>query len=309
MMTPERYKEAREGEQRSRRGKFLLIGVIVLAVFAALLGYYLGIGRYVEAPALVGMAESQALKEAKSEGFDITFKERRFSETAPLGTIISTDPGAGDKVLPQATIKAVVSKGKERYKVPKLNGMTIDEAKAALDNESVHLKLGTQTPKFDENIKEGEIVGTELKAGTELKRGEAVDVFVSKGRKPINVTNFTGKPEQEAVNGLSALGFKVSINRSFSDTVKKGVVVSQTPKDGTKFKNDVIALQISKGPELVPVPDVIGQTASAATKALKAKGFEVERLGPGNFTVRATNPGPGKKARSGSTVTITFLPF
>ncbi|MBC7595849.1 MAG: Stk1 family PASTA domain-containing Ser/Thr kinase [Kineosporiaceae bacterium] len=307
MMTPERYKEVKGKQPPGRRGKFLLIGVIVLALLAALIGWYVGIGRYVDTPPLVGMAQAQAVTSAEGEGFKVTFAERKFSETRPLGTVISTNPKPGAKILPQATISAVVSRGKERYDIPKLKGMTIIEATAAL--EKIHLNVGAKTPKFDEKVAEGDVLGTKLKTGTAVKRSTDVDLYISKGRKPITVVDYSGKTQEVATKALQDAGFKVVVKPAFSDAVKKGVVVSQDPNSGTKFKEAVITLTVSQGPEFIEVPTVLGVKANKATATLEAAGFKVQRLGGGNFSVRAQNPGAGQKARAGDTVTITFVGF
>ena len=307
MMTPQRYQQVKGKQPTGRRGKFLLIGVIVLALLAALIGWYVGVGRYVKTPPLIGMAQAQAVASAEGEGFKVTFAEREFSETRPLGTVISTNPKPGAKILPHATIRAVVSRGKERYDIPALKGMTIIEATAAL--EKLHLKVGVTTPKYDEKIAEGDVVGTKLATGTAVKRNTAVDLYISKGRKPITVVDYAGKTQAVATKALQAAGFKVVVKPAFSDAVKRGVVISQDPNSGTKFKNSVITLTVSQGPEFIAVPTVLGLKANQATATLEAAGFTVQRLGAGNFTVRAQNPGPGQKARRGDTVTITFVGF
>lgn len=304
VMTAVRYKQVKDDQPTNGRGKILLIGALALALLAAMVGWYFGVGRYVDTPQLVGLAQQQALTEAKSEGFTLTVVERKFSETAPLGIVISTDPKPGAKILPHATIKAVISKGKERYAVPNLKGMTIAEATAAL--EKLRLKVGTQTQKFDETIDDGEVIGTKLKTDTLVKRGAIVDLYVSKGRKPINVVDYAGKTEAEATKSLEGAGFKVGIVRSFSDTVKAGIVISQNPNSGTQFKGDVITLTVSKGPEFVAVPDVVNKSEAEATKILEAAGFKVtvQNVLPGNNGVKFQTPGGGQKAKQGSTVTI-----
>ncbi|MGZ5367837.1 MAG: Stk1 family PASTA domain-containing Ser/Thr kinase [Aeromicrobium sp.] len=306
-MTPERYKQVKREQPDNRRGKILLVGAIMLAVLAGLVGWYFGVGRYVDTPRLVGLSQEQAISQAKSQGFTLDVTERKFSETAPLGTIISTDPKSGAKILPDATIKAVVSKGKERYDIPQLRGMTLDEATAAL--EKLHLKVGDKSEKFDEKVPDGDVVGTKLKAGTSVKRAFVVDLFISKGRQPIKVVNYGGKTEDEATTGLGAAGFRVIVERAFSDSTKKGRVISQSPNSGTKFRNDTITISVSKGPESVEVPNVKGKKKNEAVKILEKAGFKVQSIGGGNFEVRSQSPGPGQKAKVGSTVTITPIPF
>jgi len=307
VMTPERYKQVKKEQPDNRRGKILFIGAIVLALLVALIGWYFGVGRYVDTPRLVGFSQERAVSEAKSQGFTLNLAEREFSEKAPLGTITRTDPKAGARILPHATIKAVVSKGKERYDIPQLKGMSLTEATVAL--HKLHLKVGSKSEKFDEKVPDGDVVGAKVRVGTPVKRNFVVDLFISKGREPLRVVNYEGKTEDEATKGLGSAGFKVSVQRSFSDSTKKGRVISQNPNSGTKFKNDTITITVSKGPEFVKVPNVKGKKKNEAQKILQKAGFKVQPLGSGNFDVRSQSPGHLKKARVGSTVTITPIPF
>jgi serine/threonine-protein kinase len=302
-MTVEQYRESREGEQQGRRGRLMLIGVIVATALAVALGWYVGIGRYENTPGLLGKAEAQAIAEAKEAGFTFTVADRKFSETAPLGTVISTDPEPGDRILPGDTIEGVISQGKERYEIPDLKGRTLDEAQATLDK--LRLEVGEVTKAFSERVDKGKVIKAEdFRVGTEVKRGTPVDLIVSKGRKPIGITDYTGRPASEATSGLEKAGFKVEIDRDYSDDVDKGRVISQSPNDGTGFKNDTITLEVSRGPEAIEVPDVVGKPRNEATKILRDDGFEVRAFGPGNFIVRAQTPGANTKAKVGSTITL-----
>jgi eukaryotic-like serine/threonine-protein kinase len=302
-MTVEQYRESRQGEQRSRRGRLMLIGVLVATALAVALGWYVGVGRYVDTPQLVGRTEAQALKEAKDAGFTFTVGRRAYSETAPLGTVISTSPEGGGRILPGDTIEGVISQGKERYAIPNLKGRTLDEATAAL--EKLRLTVGDVTTVYDEKVDKGKVVkAADFKVGFQVKRSTAVDLVMSKGRKPIGITDYTGKRESEATAGLEKAGFKVEIDRDYSDDVDKGRVISQSPNDGEGFKDDTITLEVSRGPEAIDVPNVLGKPRNEATKILEDDGFKVRAFGPGNFTVQAQTPGSDKKAKVGSTVTL-----
>ena len=128
---------------------------------------------------------------------------------------------------------------------------------------------------------------------------------MSKGRKPIDVTELH---RQARVRGqaraLEKAGFKVEVDRAYSDDVDKGRVISQSPNGGTGFKDDTITLVVSRGPEAIKVPNVVGKRRNEARKILEDAGFKVRPFGPGNFTVRAQTPARDKKAKPGSSVTI-----
>ena len=75
---------------------------------------------------------------------------------------------------------------------------------------------------------------------------------VSRGRQPIDVPDLTGKDATGAARQLSGLGLKVdATQQQNSDTVAKGAVISQSPRDGTAFRGDTVTLVVSKGPVLV----------------------------------------------------------
>ena len=129
--------------------------------------------------------------------------------------------------------------------------------------------------------------------------------MVSKGKQPVEVPNVTGKKQDQATNQLQDLGFVVDVQQVFSDTVPVGVVVDQTPSSGTADKGSTVLLHVSKGPDIVAVPDVRGKPRAEGRRILEAAGLVVdERVvvqgGPGN--VLQTDPKAGKRVKRGTTV-------
>ncbi len=295
----------REKHEHPQRGRALLIGAIVAALLVGVLGWWFADGRYTEAPSLVGNSEQEAKTEAESDGFTFKIAERRFSESVEAGVVISTDPGPGDNILPGGTIEAVISKGKDRVTLPeKLKGMTLDEAKAALGE--LDLVLGEQTRKYDEKVKKDLVIGAvSIEADQQLKRGTVVDLYISDGKKPIDITDFTGKKATDAQASLEKAGFKVKITEKFSDDVAKGIVMSQDPKSGTGHKGDTINLTVSKGPDVVKVPKVTGMKKNKAIQVLEDAGLKAQpvTLG-GNPTIQFQTPSEGSTVKRGSTVRI-----
>ena len=309
-MTREQYGQVTT-KPHSRRGRNLLIAAVVAALLAGLLTWYFTDLRYDETPFLVNSAETVAKDNAEAAGFKVKVTQRDFSETVLAGTIISSDPEPGDKILPGSTIDVVVSKGPDRVFIPEgnLKNATIDEATAALGAQD--LVLGEQKQVYDEKIAEGRIVKADGVTSTdELKRGTAVNVLVSRGRRPIDIKNYRGDPLAAARKALEDAGFKVTTSEAFSDSVPPGAVISQDPSTGTGFKNDKIALSVSKGPELIPIPSVVGMKKSDGRAALQAAGFKVRAFsfpGAGNYIIQRQVPGGGDTAKRGDTITISPL--
>jgi serine/threonine-protein kinase len=235
---------------------------------------------------------------------------RAYSETVDPGRVVSTDPRGGNNVLRSGTVTAVLSQGPERHEVPALRGTGLDAAQAQLDQAS--LTFGDATYRYSETVAKGVVLASDPKPGTDLKRGAAVDLVVSKGQRPVKVPDYTGKSADSATTALEKLGFEVDRRaEENSDTVDKDDVISQTPSSGTLVKGDTVKLVVSKGPVLVEVPKVEGSGTAAATATLQAAGFEVKtektQYYVGLEYVVNQSPGSGDKAPKGSTVTIYIV--
>ncbi|RYE74781.1 MAG: PASTA domain-containing protein, partial [Myxococcales bacterium] len=241
--------------RRRRRRPLVIVGLLIVALLIGLGTWWFGIGRYTVTPGVIDLPEASARAKVKDAGLKLDVVEEEFSETVANGAVIRTDPAPGERILKSGTLEAVLSKGPERHSVPKLQGLTEAQVPGAL--EEATLVLGSTTQEFHEKIPEGQVIRSTPKAGERVRRETAVDIVVSKGRKPIKIPDFTGKPAKNAITKLEDLGFKVdSSTEEFHDTVPKGRVISQSPSSGTGFKNDEIRLVVSKGPEMVTVPDV-----------------------------------------------------
>lgn len=90
-----------------------------------------------------------------------------------------------------------------------------------------------------------------------------------------------------------------------------GQVARQSPEPDTQAaEGDTITLTISKGPEMIEVPDVTGDSVDDAKTALEGAGFQVEEdrglLGLFGDTVKKQSVEGGDTAPKGSTITITI---
>jgi beta-lactam-binding protein with PASTA domain/tRNA A-37 threonylcarbamoyl transferase component Bud32 len=123
--------------------------------------------------------------------------------------------------------------------------------------------------------------------------------------------NLPGQPVTNAQTELSTLGFtNVKTTTVTSATVSSGDVISSNPAGGAKIKADaLLTLNVSGGPVLVPVPDVVGQPQATADATLKAQGFVPTDTTQNSTTVPqgnviSTNPAGGTKAAQGAHVQV-----
>jgi len=222
---------------------------------------------------------------------------------------MDTDPAPGDRVAKGGTVTVTLSLGPERHAVPTVRGKSLDEVQQLLADE--HLSVGQIRQLYSDGVAEGLVVSTDPKAGTLLRRDSAVDILVSKGPKPIAITDWTGKSAKQAEKALTEQGFKVTLDEQFDDTVAKGKVISQSPSSGNGVRGDEIVLVVSKGPELFAIPKVRGLRTNDARRKLEDAGFKVEvnrsDLYVGANYVVKVSPGEGTKVPKGTTVTITVF--
>jgi serine/threonine-protein kinase len=299
----------RPAPRRSRRGPLLLIAVLLVAVLVGLTGWYLGVARYTHTPAVLNLSAASAKAKVEKAGLVFRTGTPAYSETVAKGSVISTDPDAGARIRKGGTVTAVVSLGPERHAVPDVRGSSLDDAQAELTAAS--LAFGRSVGKYSDKVPKGVVINTDPPPGTQLRRNAAVNVVVSKGPRPITITDWTGRNGDKAEAALTKLGFKVSRDDQYNDSVPAGRVVSQSPASGTGFKGDTIALVVSKGPALVEVPRVNGMKVDDATHALEDLGFKVDvqqnPLYVGAGYVVGSNPSQGSMAPRGSTVTLSIV--
>jgi serine/threonine-protein kinase len=300
---------ARTTRRRRARGPLLLALVLVLAAIAGVAGWWFGLGRYTATPGVIDLPQARAEQRIEQAGLSFRVGGRTWSETVAKGSVVRTDPAPGSRILENGTVSAIISRGPERYAVPTLRGMSEDRAKQALADQ--HLAFGDAVRRFNGKVSAGVVLGTRPEAGTELKRDTAVDLVVSKGPRPIDVRDFTGKDVDKATRWADRVGLVPQLTRQHDAKVPKDTVISQEPAEGELFKGDPVRFVVSDGPEMVQVPDVKGVGIDEATARLEAAGFEVETehadIYVGLEYVVGSDPDQGSMAPRGSVVTLTLV--
>jgi beta-lactam-binding protein with PASTA domain/tRNA A-37 threonylcarbamoyl transferase component Bud32 len=286
-------------------GRLVVAIVTVLALIAAGLGYYFAIGQYKHVPNVINKDPVAAASTLQHDGFKVRVGDKVFSASVASGLVASTSPSPGHRIHKGGTITIYPSKGIEQYAVPDLRNKTQDEADAALRD----LKLEpTFTSDYSPTVKSGLVIGTEPKTGVKLAPGSKVLVHISKGPQPVHIPDETGQTQDTANTVLTGLGLKVHATQVFSDTVPVGTVVDQNPKNANGHQGDTVELSVSKGPQTIPVPNVVGENYHQAKSQLEALGFQVNVDRPfGGNQVQGQNPRPGTQARKGSTVTLVVF--
>lgn len=223
-------------------------------------------------PALTGVDLGEATNLVTEYDWTIVEVEEA-SEDVPAGAIVRTEPEAGQKLQTGKTITFVVSTGPPPVPLPELNALDVATATAALTDAG--LVLGAQTPEFSEDVPTGLVIRwvvalqPNLVAGQEVIKGTAVDIVVSQGPAPRVVPDLRGMTIDAATVALNDL--QLIVNRAddeFSLDVPIGGVSTQSPAAGESLpKGSSVTVAISKGPDVVAMPNLATLTNLDAVKA------------------------------------------
>ena len=286
----------------ARKGLIAWIAIAALALLALGGGWYLGSGRYTHAPSVLKISQAAAEKKLAAAGLKTKVGPAEFSDTVARGLVLRQDPGPNQRVRKDGTVTLFLSKGADLRAIPNVVGSTVAIATANL--KSAGLVKGEEIERFS-NAAKGLVIATDPPVGTKLRPNSVVKLIVSKGPELIPVPDVQGMPEAQAKDTVNKAGFKYTTVQVFSDTVPVGVVADQSPSSGLAPRNSSITLNISKGPELVVVPDLNNVDRDAAVQQLEALGLraDVTRFGGGK-KVHAQTPSPGTQVRKGTVVRL-----
>jgi serine/threonine protein kinase/beta-lactam-binding protein with PASTA domain len=290
---------------RKRRTRLIVAIILLLAVTIGAVGWWLGSGRWTTVPQLVGKSKDTAIGLLQEAGLDPDCCQEQWSEKVPAGQVISSTPAKGDAIR-GSDVRLVVSKGPERFVVPAdLVGKSQDDVLAAL--QDMPLTLTTQD-KYDNSVDAGLVSGFDPPAGTELKRGQVVTVFVSKGHEPVAIPNVLGSTPEAATATLQELGFTVvrgDDGRSRDVAAGQVMAVAPDPAGGPVDYGSTVTIAVSAGLPQVQVPDVRGKSVDEATKILGDLHLQVKinTFIAGN-RVYQQSPKPGETVDEGTVVQL-----
>ncbi|WP_425457639.1 Stk1 family PASTA domain-containing Ser/Thr kinase [Agromyces intestinalis] len=297
-------------QRRRRRGYWIFAFVLVLTGLAAGTGWYFGAGpgAFETVPETASLSPDEATALLQQSGFSVVPDERNDPVIA-AGLVSGTDPEAGASAQRGSQVHLFVSLGPRILDVPQVVGMSQADARAhlvefAVADDIVQQYSGDAPVDTVIALLDGD--GAPLPA-TYPERG-AITLVVSAGAIPA----VTGMPAADAEAALVDAGLTVDYGDDvFSDDVEAGIVVSQTPNADPMRPGDTVTLVVSKGPDLVEVPNVItGQTVAQARAQLEALEFAVSSNVPefleGAVVATVQSPAAGERVKRGSEIQVNF---
>ncbi|GAA1409983.1 hypothetical protein AUR04nite_25040 [Glutamicibacter uratoxydans] len=294
-----------KAKSSSQKLVIALVWIFVVALVASA-GWFFGKGpgTIIRIPSLTGLLQEQAVAQLEGQGVPVRVTTAYDDELA-IGRVVDTRPESGMNIMKFQGVDLTVSQGPELFEVPSLKGEGLDDAIAEL--ESLGFANHKSKSEYSADIPEGSVIGSSPAAGKNIARKDLVTLTVSKGPAPVQIPDLRGMSEDEARTALEEIGLKLETGDSvFSSDVPQDQVVSQTPSSSTADVGSSVEIRLSKGPEYIEVPSVVGMEADQAVAELEAAGFSVNThnvLGGFSQTVRMQTP-LNQTAVRGSEVTI-----
>ena len=194
--------------------------------------------------------------------------------------------------------------------VPKLVGLSLAEAQGTAQRAGIDVAVETRA--YSDAVPVDAIASQDQPPGKRVKAGRVINVVVSLGREMIAVPDLVGQPLLQSRLVVEGARLQIGqVNERFDDTVKPGLIISQDPPAGTRIpRGSALTLLVSRGPELVEMPVLVGRPLEEARRRLEDLGLIVRQvrsavspdLEPG--TVVDQSPDPGRRVRPSETEVV-----
>ncbi|HEY7836515.1 MAG TPA: Stk1 family PASTA domain-containing Ser/Thr kinase [Solirubrobacteraceae bacterium] len=194
----------------------------------------------------------------------------------------------------------LISSPAGKVRVPDVSGEPEQSADAILRRAGLNPVPQLQSSS---TVPTGLVISQLPAAGTRIEKGSRVNLLVSGGPASAPVTDVEGMTEEQALKKLRAAGFKPHVTKEASATVPAGKVIGTNPPAGTVEQlGSGVQLLVSTGPAPVKVPDVTGESLSAAEATLANAELSVGAVTKQTSSTQAPDTVLSQSPASGSSV-------
>jgi eukaryotic-like serine/threonine-protein kinase len=303
--TTGRVPKTRAGRAKGGKGRLLAVVVVVGLLAVGLLTRAGGLlGGSVRVPEVVGLEVAEATRDLQDRGLRPRTGEPVASDHVHEGLVATQSVDGGERARRNDTVVIQPSLG---IVLPDLAGRPAGAATGRLDELDIGFRREAATSL---DVPKGAVIQTRPAKGTVLKADQVVTVVVSVGKPKVPVPEVAGRRVEVAQAELGAAHLKARPERVFDDNVPEGRVVGTDPGAGSEVTwGSTVVLRVSKGPDLVVVPEVVGLSKKEAEDRLREAGLEAHFVLPVGSRVVEQSPAAGEKAKRGSGVRLLLNLF
>jgi len=253
-------------------------------------------------------ADSLRVLAAEDPTSQVVRPKKRWGRRIAIGLVVIA-------LIAGASVAAYFTVLNPKNPVPALVGLTEAEAR----NQVSPFGWGiTVVKERSDSVQAGQIIRTDPVLGANLAKRDGITMVVSEGPTLSVLTELTGLTADDAKAKLAELGLEAAPVDTADEAVAIGTVVSWTVPDqptlkvgDSVVKGTTVAINVSTGPAMREVPNLLGMTLEAATAKLTELGLvvvEAPAMGSpdvpaGQISVQV--PVAAEKLAKDGTVTVT----
>lgn len=254
----------------ARNTMLSVAALVVVGIIGAFIWSLVSNPAKVEVPNVAGLTAQAAEAQLRGMNLDTSIQTRPDAVVAE-GNVIATTPSAGSSVSEKSTVTLQVSSGPEQVQVPKLAGLSQDEAAQALN--AVGLRLAPEVDRAPSDPAQlDKVTAQDPSSGAKINLDSTVSITLGSGPEQVRIPNVIGQTIDVAQPNIEGVGFKVQV-ATVDSSKPEGQVISTSPSGGsTAAKGDVITVQVSNGKQFT-MPDLTEMSVSQAVEALRKAGW------------------------------------
>lgn len=156
--------------------------------------------------------------------------------------------------------------------VPEFAGTSQQRAEESLDMLTLTYIIEEE---YSDDVPQGRVIGSDPTTGSQVHKSETITLIVSRGVEMISVPDVLGQEADEAQSNIERARLRLGkTTEVWSAEVPAGQIVATSPIPGQKVAHESnVDIEVSKGPEPIDVPDVMGLTSDEAISRITSAGL------------------------------------
>jgi serine/threonine-protein kinase len=206
---------------------FFVIGLLIANFI--IMPFMVGRGEEILVPNVCDLTLDEAIKQLKSAGLEGVVVERRFDRIIEEGNVIIQEPLPDAHVKKGRIVNLTISLGPETIEVPYLAGIGYEQGVSII--EKMGLVIGKVDSVYSDSIQLGKIIGTVPEAESEVKKGDAIKLVLSRGIIQ-KMPDIVGMQLSRAQLTVEKIGLVMGAVQEVQGSGQKGTIIVQNPEPG-----------------------------------------------------------------------------
>ena len=249
-------------EEEGKKNKILIIiltSILGILIISLLVVFFIlpkvSNGKAVIVPNCEGLKVSACEKKLQNLGFEVkTDIGLVASEKIEKNLVVKTDPEKGRSVKQGTKVTIYKSTGEETFKIEDYTGKNYIEVQTILKTQyGLDVKVEKKEPPVNENqdkeYDEQEIIGQSLAAGSEVKKGDSIILYIPDIDTEFPDMNANSWSLADAEAFCTKYGLIIEIEYVPTDKYEEGKIISQSRAAGSPIvKGATLTVEVAKKP-------------------------------------------------------------